>query len=118
MWWKRKKLELLFDELRAIALLNRLDDLQTDLMQKDPHVCCAVSLRRMRSLQVCYFSQEFQLPCLPLGAHMRVLLHQVGLEIIEPVQEGNGPKFVEQELQFLALPPHCQLPPSPYCGIL
>jgi len=25
MWWKRKKLERLFDELRAIALLNRLD---------------------------------------------------------------------------------------------
>jgi len=50
MWWKRKKLELLFDELRAIALLNRLDDLQTDLMQKDPHVCAQRETRQLELL--------------------------------------------------------------------
>jgi hypothetical protein len=49
MWWKRKKLERLLDELRAIALLNRLDALQTDLMQNDPH---ARSKRETRQLEL------------------------------------------------------------------
>jgi hypothetical protein len=35
MWWKRKKLERLFDELTAIALLDRLHASRTDLTQND-----------------------------------------------------------------------------------
>jgi hypothetical protein len=36
MWWKRRKVERLFDELRAIALRNRLDTSRTDLSQNHP----------------------------------------------------------------------------------
>jgi hypothetical protein len=37
MWWRRRKLERLFDELRAIALLNRLDAVEARSMKKDPY---------------------------------------------------------------------------------
>jgi hypothetical protein len=50
MWGKRKKLELLFDELRAIALLNRLDEIQTDLIQNDRHACVQRERRQLELL--------------------------------------------------------------------
>jgi hypothetical protein len=50
MWWKRRKLERLFDELKAIALLNRLDEIQTDLMQNDPRACAKRETRQLELL--------------------------------------------------------------------
>jgi hypothetical protein len=50
MWWKRKKLERLFDELRAIALLNRLDGGRTDLTQNDPRACAVRETRQLELL--------------------------------------------------------------------
>ncbi|PYY09278.1 MAG: hypothetical protein DMG69_10790 [Acidobacteria bacterium] len=60
MWWKRKKmerLERLFDELRAIVLLNRLNDLRTDLIQNDPHECV---LRETRQLELLAEIAQFE----------------------------------------------------------
>ena len=50
MWWKRKKLARLFDELRAIALLNRLDDNRTNVPQNDPGACAARETRQLELL--------------------------------------------------------------------
>ncbi|HYL16392.1 MAG TPA: hypothetical protein VEV41_25385 [Terriglobales bacterium] len=45
-WWKRKKLERLYDELAAIALLDRLYANRTDLTQKDLDVHAARQTRQ------------------------------------------------------------------------
>jgi hypothetical protein len=49
MWGKQKKLECLFDELRGIAVLERLNDIRTDLAEDDPY---AHELRRNRQSEL------------------------------------------------------------------
>jgi hypothetical protein len=50
MSWKRKKLERLFDELTAFALLNRLDGGPSDLTQNDPRACAVREKRQLELL--------------------------------------------------------------------
>jgi hypothetical protein len=50
MWWKRRKLERLFDELRAIALLNRLDTTGIDQTQNNPAACAVRETRQSELL--------------------------------------------------------------------
>jgi hypothetical protein len=38
MWWKRRKLERLFDELRGITMLERLCDAPANTTEDDRHV--------------------------------------------------------------------------------
>lgn len=49
MWWKRKRLERLFDE-RAVALLNRLDDMNTHLLQNGFQACAKHETRQLELL--------------------------------------------------------------------
>jgi hypothetical protein len=57
MWWKRKKLERLFDELRALTLLDRLQAGRAESVQnartdpnKDLHACAKLQARQSELL--------------------------------------------------------------------
>ena len=50
MWGKRKKLQRLYEELTAIALLNRLDDNRTEQTPNDTHACAMRETRQQELL--------------------------------------------------------------------
>ena len=49
MWWKRNKLELLYGELSAIAIRERLYDDRPELSQSDLDAC---AMRRRRQTEL------------------------------------------------------------------
>ncbi len=50
MWWKRRKVERLLDEVRALALLNRLDSSRTDLTEKETRTCAVRDRKQLELL--------------------------------------------------------------------